>query len=86
MMQKDEKDVHKKLDGTNYRRKNYYSQKTLVILITPTGGTFRYKKLNLNKRRYSVFEILQLRVKFQTAMVWCSIFIWITNSSDHRRV
>ena len=45
MMQKDKKDVHKKLDGTNYRQKNYYSQKALVILITPTGGTFRYRKL-----------------------------------------
>ena len=31
-------------------------------------------------------EILQLRGKFQTAMVSCSRFIWITNSSGHRRV
>ena len=31
-------------------------------------------------------EILQLGAKFQTAMVSCSRFIWITNSSDHRRV
>ena len=30
-------------------------------------------------------EILQLRAKFQTAMV-CLRFIWITNFSDHRRV
>ena len=31
-------------------------------------------------------EILQLRVKFQTAVVSCSRFTWITNSSDRRRV
>ena len=31
-------------------------------------------------------EKLQLRAKFQTAMVSSSRFIWITNSSDHRRV
>ena len=31
-------------------------------------------------------EILQLRAKFETAMVSCLRFIWITNSSDHRRV
>ena len=30
-------------------------------------------------------EILQLRAKFPTVMVSCSRFIWITNSSDHRR-
>ena len=30
-------------------------------------------------------EILQLRAKFQTAIVLCLRFIWITNSSDHRR-
>ena len=30
-------------------------------------------------------EILQLRAKLQTVMVSCSRFIWITNSSDHRR-
>ena len=28
----------------------------------------------------------QLRAKFQTARVSCSRFIWITNSSDHRRI
>ena len=28
-------------------------------------------------------EILQLRAKFQTAMVSWSRFIWITNFSDH---
>ena len=32
------------------------------------------------------FEILQLRAKFQTAMMSCSRFIRITNSSDHRMV
>ena len=32
------------------------------------------------------FEILQLWAKFQTAMVLCSRFIWITNSGDHRKV
>ena len=31
-------------------------------------------------------EILQLQAKFQTAMVECSRFSWITNSSGHRRV
>ena len=31
-------------------------------------------------------EILQLGAKFQTAMVLRLRFIWITNSSDHRRV
>ena len=31
-------------------------------------------------------EMLQLQAKFQTAMVVCSRFIWITNSSDRRRV
>ena len=31
-------------------------------------------------------EILQLRAKFQTAVVSCSRFIRITNSSDHRRI
>ena len=31
-------------------------------------------------------EILQLQTKFQTAMVSCLWFIWITNSSDHKRV
>ena len=31
-------------------------------------------------------EILQLRAKFQTAMVSCSKCIWITNFSDHRKV
>ena len=30
--------------------------------------------------------MLQLRDKFQTVMVLCSIFIWITNSSDDRGV
>ena len=30
-------------------------------------------------------EILQLRAKFQTAMVSCSRRVWITNSSDRRR-
>ena len=34
----------------------------------------------------SNFEILQLRAKFHTAMVSCSRFIWITNSSDNGRV
>ena len=32
------------------------------------------------------FEILQLRTKFQFAMVPCSRFILITNSNDHMRV
>ena len=41
--------------------------------------------LNFCFREYN-FEILQLRAKFQTAMVSCSRFIRITNSSDHRRV
>ena len=48
----------------------------------------------LNTEIYSVWgskkdkmiEILQLRDKFQTVMVQCSRFIWITNSSNHRRV
>ena len=31
-------------------------------------------------------EILQLQAKFQAAMVPCSRFIWITNSSGCRRV
>ena len=31
-------------------------------------------------------KILQLRVTFQTAMVSCWRFVWITNSSDKRRV
>ena len=31
-------------------------------------------------------EILQLRAKFQTAVVPCSRFVWIANSSDHRRI
>ena len=31
-------------------------------------------------------EILQLRAKFQIAMVSFLRFIWITNSSNHRRV
>ena len=31
------------------------------------------------------FEILQLQVKFQTVIVSCSRFIWVTNSNDHRR-
>ena len=35
---------------------------------------------------FHLFEILQLRVKFQTAMVSRSRFIWITNASDRRRV
>ena len=42
-------------------------------------------KIYVNKIENRV-EILQLRAKFQTAMVSCSRFIWITNSSDHRRV
>ena len=33
-----------------------------------------------------IVEILQLRAKFQTAMLSCSRFIWITNSSNHSRV
>ena len=32
------------------------------------------------------FKIIQLWGKFRTAMVPCSRFIWITNSSNHRRV
>ena len=36
--------------------------------------------------KFNSVEILQLRDKFQTAMVSYSRFIWITNSSDHRRV
>ena len=34
----------------------------------------------------AVIHILQLRFKFKTAMVSCSRFWWITNSSDHRRI
>ena len=30
--------------------------------------------------------ILQLQAKFETTMVPCLIFLWITNSSDHKRV
>ena len=33
-----------------------------------------------------IIEILQFRAKFQTLMVSCSIFIWITNSSGYRRI
>ena len=31
-------------------------------------------------------EILQLRGKFETAIVSCSRFIWMTNAVDHGRV
>ena len=46
----------------------------------------RFNLLFLSVTRFSNFEILQLRAKFQTATVLCSRFIWITNSSDRRRV
>ena len=39
-----------------------------------------------NKIRNEDVEILQLRAKFQIAMVPCSRIIWITTSSDHRRI
>ena len=39
----------------------------------------------INHLIFSV-EILELRAEFQTSMMWWSRFIWITNSSDHRRV
>ena len=43
------------------------------------------RKKSFSKNQLNV-EILQLRAKFQTAMVSCSRFILITNCSDHRRV
>ena len=51
----------------------------------------RTKHINHNKPTNTFcietdIEILQLRVKFQTVMVSYSRFIWITNSSYHRRV
>ena len=46
------------------------------------------KKINYNEHENEKIdhidvEILQLRAKFQTTMVLCMRFIWITNSSDH---
>ena len=40
---------------------------------------------NLNRKNITV-EIIQLRAKFQTVMVSCSRFIWITYPSDRRKV
>ena len=41
--------------------------------------------ITMDSREINV-EVLQLRAKFQTAMVSCLRFVWITISSDHRRV
>ena len=51
-----------------------------------SGFLTPYKNF-LSSRKILIYaEILELRAKFQTAMVSCSRFIWITISSDHRRV
>ena len=43
-------------------------------------------KNEAKEKKGGFVKILQLRAKFQTAMVSCSRFILTTNSSDHRRV
>ena len=40
----------------------------------------------LRQEQLIYVEILELQAKFQTVMALCLRFIWITNSSDHRRV
>ena len=55
-----------------------------VSLIVPRGDRFTKTAKNVND--CLEVEILQLRAKFQTATVSCSRFIWITNSSDYRRL
>ena len=68
-------------------RKTYSTNHVLIRLIENWK-----KSLDQNKFVGAVFmdifmvEILQLRAKFLTAMLSCSRIIWITNSSDHRRV
>ena len=44
-----------------------------------------FDETKVTKQKFYV-PILQLRAKFQTAMVPWLRFIWITNSSDHRGV
>ena len=51
-----------------------------------TSGVFRRSSANSCFWFFKTTTEHQLRAKFQTAMVSCPRFIWITNSSDHRRV
>ena len=44
------------------------------------------KPFNGNNTSIIFVEILHFRPKFQTAMVSCTRFIWITNTSDHKRI
>ena len=52
----------------------------LLKRTTQTTNVFMKKKKN------ELIEVFQLRTNFQTVMVSCSRFIWITNSMTHRRI
>ena len=58
----------------------------IKLITTTESKTFRFDLPKDPENNMPNVEVLQLRVKFQTAMVSCSRFIWITNSIDHRRV
>ena len=70
----------------NFSSKITYLVSHLSYLVQQTASlwTASFKEhLYVN---FIYVEILHIRAKFQTAMVSCSRFIWVTNSSDHRRV
>ena len=53
----------------------------LLKRTTQTTNVFMKKK-----KKNELIEVFQLRTNFQTVMVSCSRFIWITNSMTHRRI
>ena len=62
------------------------SDKDLIIAVSKTAAFEKERNLVLGKEGQLNVDILQLRAKFQTAMVSCSRSIWITDFSDHRTV
>ena len=62
-----------------------YIDDTLKIIKKKDINYF-LNQFNSFDKNLKFVEILQLRAKFETAMVSCSRFIRITNFSDHKRV
>ena len=52
---------------------------TLPHIVILAGNLIVNYHLGTTKVTFIYFEILQLRAKFQTVVVPCSRFIWITN-------
>ena len=69
--------------------RNYRKLKESIRMMKWQRSDIERNRLIKDGKRIGVdeiVEILQLRAKFQTAMMSCSRVIWITSSTDHRKV